>query len=122
MAAITCRFCQRELGGTKEEHSRNWYCKGCGHFDARECFKCRTREGFPIQTPWVTEADAARAVHDDPKTVVLKSFVYCERHFHEAYFVERTGQASTCRLCAISWDASGPAVHRWDVVGEGVGA
>ena len=100
------------------ETSRNWFCRYCHRWGARECFKCQTTEGFPIPTPWVTTEQSMLAVSEDPAIVRLKSFIYCERDFHNAYFVERDHptRTSRCRLCQTTWDSRGPATHRVGVV------
>lgn len=118
MAPIVCRFCQSELSRVQIETSRNWYCRHCAHWDARECLKCRTPEGFPLKQPWISEPEAKLAVSEEPATVLLKSYVYCELDFHNAFFVERdhATRTSKCRLCETTWDSRGPAQHR-----EGVG-
>ena len=118
MSEIICPRCHDPILGSNSETSRNWYCRGCNHFDARECLKCQTREGFPVPIPWVTEAEAKLAGHDDHCTVILKSYVYCEWDLHNAYLVEKhhATRTSTCRLCETTWNSLGPATHREGLV------
>ena len=107
--ARVCRWCQRELVGTSEV-SRNWYCPSCKRFDASECFKCRTQEGFPLAEPWLTP-EAART-SPLPLDAFLKQWVYCRLCLHNAYFVVPAGDLmSRCRLCGTEWERVGPAVH-----------
>ncbi|HAM54121.1 MAG TPA: hypothetical protein DCQ64_01370 [Candidatus Rokubacteria bacterium] len=111
MAAIVCRFCGKELWRALEGVTGNWYCRHCGHWDAVECVRCRTREGFPLATPWVTEEQAMRSPLAGSTGVIAKSYVYCEWDFHDAYFTVKRDGTAWCLLCETSWDPLGPAVH-----------
>lgn len=126
MSPVTCRYCRTAVPHTTET-SRNWLCPACGRLDARECLTCGTTAGFPRKTATArvlrkqieTLAPSARtasgAVHQPrAKSIEARSSVYCERHYHEAFFVvpvpgER--RQSMCRVCDTTWDRLGPAVH-----------
>ena len=104
-----CRFCGNE--GHVDDRGFS-FCLACKSWDAVECFHCRTTDGFPTLKSRVSAEEAKKSVvADPPETIMKKSRVYCERCFHNAYFVGSLGAISVCRLCNTTWDRLKSAVH-----------
>ena len=104
-----CRFCSENVNVDDRGFA---FCRPCQAWDASECFHCRTIKGFPVAAARVTAEQAAKSlIADPPSAIMKKSFLYCERCFHNAYFVGKLGAIATCRLCNTTWDRLKSAVH-----------
>ena len=116
-----CRWCQRE-GVPVDEHGIS-FCDQCRSWDTTACFSCRITVGFPAAEPQVTyeqaltspvlQHDAATEVARQAERIVRKSFIYCPRCFHNAYFVVAgTAEDSReCVLCGTVWNRLTSAEH-----------
>ena len=114
----TCRWCAIAVPDTTE-HSRNWQCPRCRRWDAVACLVCGTTDGFPrnstlLGTNVLVKMPHLRNVQDQQREIELcsrKITVYCDVHYHEAFFVDEISDTRSCAVCRTSWDRREAAQH-----------
>ena len=116
----TCRWCQNSSAAV--DTSGVSYCDQCRRWDTSACLVCRTTAGFPRPTAQVTNAqalgspvlrhEAITEVDRQAERIVRKSFIYCPRCYHGAYFVTKHDDMhSRCLLCSTVWKRTSSAEH-----------